>query len=180
MVADPFQVALGDRRDKRVPFHVVRRGELSQALLADVDSRVPAGAVAVADVVLEPFDGGLAVNGTVSSHWEGECRRCLAEVGGELKAEVRELFRRGGGEAEGTYPMTDEQVNLRDMVMDNLFAALPLLPLCRDDCAGICALCGANRNDEPCGCAEVVIDPRWAGLELVRGQLEGTGLAEGD
>lgn len=169
---DPFEVPLGDIRETRRPRPVVRRGELSEALVVDVDSRVAAGTEAVADVVVNAFDGGVAVGGTVMSRWEGECRRCLREVGGELKVEVRDLFRRGGGEDEGTYPMTEDHINLRDMVLDNLFAVLPLLPLCREDCLGMCAVCGADRNSTACDCVEEVADPRWAGLEALRDQVE--------
>ena len=168
---DPFDVTMADLRDRRGSRHVVRRGELAEALVADVDARVPAGAEAVADVDLDAFDGGVTVHGTVSSPWEGECRRCLGSIDGELVAEVREVFRRGGGEDEGTYAMGEEHLNLRDLVLDALFAALPLLPLCREDCAGICPTCGADRNAGDCGCEEVVIDPRWSGLEILRGEV---------
>ena len=90
---DPFEVALGDFRDLRGARRVVRRGVLAEDLVADVDSRVPAGSVAVADVTLEAFDGGVAVTGRVSGPWEGECRRCLCSLDGEFVAEVREIFR---------------------------------------------------------------------------------------
>jgi uncharacterized protein len=143
---------------------------LTEALVADVDSRVPAGSEAVADVTLEAFDGGVAVTGTVSGTWEGQCRRCLGSIDGELVAEVRELFRRGGGEQEGTYPMAEDHVNLRDMVLDALFVSLPLLPLCREDCRGICALCGADLNLSPCACDEVTVDPRWSVLDALTGE----------
>ena len=131
---------------------MVRRGVLAEALVADVDSRVPAGSVAEADVTLEAFDGGVAVTGKVSGTWEGECRRCLCSLDGEVVAEVREIFRRGGGEQEGTYAMGEDHVNLREMVLDALFVSLPLLPLCREDCRGICAVCGADLNVAPCEC----------------------------
>ncbi|MGH9107551.1 MAG: YceD family protein [Acidimicrobiales bacterium] len=168
MAIDPFDVALGDLRDRRAPHQVVRRGRLAEALEADVDCRVPAGAEAVADVVLDAFDGGVAVSGQVCSSWEGECRRCLGSTGGQLGAGVREVFRRGGGQDEGTYPMGEDRVNLREMVLDSLFAALPVLPLCRGDCQGICAGCGADRNVLPCDCAEVATDQRWAVLDVLR------------
>jgi uncharacterized protein len=140
---------------------------LAEALVADVDSRVPGGSEAVADVTLQAFDGGVAVTGTVSGTWEGECRRCLGSLDGRLVAEVREIFRRGGGDEEGTYAMAEDHVNLREMVLDALFVSLPLLPLCREDCAGICAVCGADLNLAPCQCQEVAVDPRWSGLEVL-------------
>ena len=138
MAVDPFDIALGDLRDLRGARAVVRRDVLADALVADVDSRAPTGSVAEADVTLEAFDGGVAVTGKVTGTWEGECRRCLCRLGGEVVAEVREIFRRGGGEQEGTYTMGEDHVNLREMVLDALFVALPVLPLCREDCRGIC------------------------------------------
>ena len=168
VAVDPFEVALGEFRDLRGARGVVRRGVVAEALVADVDSRVPTGAGAVADVTLEAFDGGVAVTGKVSGMWEGECRRCLCNIDGELVAEVRELFRRGGGDEEGTYPMAEDHINLREMVLDALFVSLPLLPLCRTDCLGICAVCGADLNIAPCHCEQVRVDPRWSGLDALR------------
>lgn len=175
VAVDSFDVALGQLRDLRGTLHVARRGILTEALVADVDSRVPAGAEVVADVSLDAFDGGVSVAGKVSSRWEGECRRCLTSLDGGLATDVRELFRRRGGDEEGTYRMGEDHLNLRDMVLDALFASLPLLPLCRDDCRGICPRCGADRNTAPCACQEVEIDRRWAGLDVLRlGQEAGT------
>jgi uncharacterized protein len=167
VATDPFDVALGDLRDHRRERHVVRRGTIRDALVADVDSRVPAGAEAAADVELQGFEGGVAVVGVVSSMWEGECRRCLRPVSGALETTVREMFRRGGGDEDGTYPMTADHLNLREMVLDSLFCALPILPLCRDDCAGTCSGCGADLNTVSCGCATVTRDPRWLALDAL-------------
>jgi uncharacterized protein len=168
MTVDPFDVGLGDLRDLRGARPVVRRGRLPEALVADVDSRVPAGAEAVADLLLQAFDGGVAVSGTVSAPWEGECRRCLCSVDGDVVADVRELFRRGGCPDEGTYAMSEDHINLREMVLDSLFSALPLLPLCREDCRGICSRCGADRNTSPCDCHEIEVSPRWSALDVLR------------
>jgi uncharacterized protein len=168
MTVDPFDVSVKELRGSRGTRHVVRSGVLTEPLVADVDSRVPAGSEAVADLTLQAFDGGVAVTGTVSTRWQGECRRCLTNVDGEISSEVRELFRRGGGADEGTYEMHDDHLNLREMVLDSLFASLPVLPLCRPDCRGICPRCGTDRNVEECGCEEVEVDPRWSALNVLR------------
>ena len=173
---DPFDVGLGDLRDLRGARRVVRRARLAEALVADVDSRVPAGAEAEAEVLLEAFDGGVSVSGQVSSRWEGECRRCLCPVEGAVVTDVREIFRRGGSADEGTYPMTEDRVNLREMVLDSLFSALPVLPLCREDCLGICPRCGADRNVAPCDCRRADVDRRWTALDVLR--AEGSGRLE--
>jgi uncharacterized protein len=167
MTVDPFEVSLKELRGSGGTRHVVRSSVLTEPLVADMDSRVPSGAEALADLTLQAFDGGVAVTGTVSTRWEGECRRCLANVDGEISADVRELFRRGGGEEEGTYRMGDDHLNLREMVLDSLFASLPVLPLCRRDCRGICPRCGTDRNLEECGCVEVEVDPRWSALNVL-------------
>lgn len=165
MFSDPFDVALGDLRDGRGSRQIVRRGALSEALVADVDSRVPAGSEAVAEVTLEPFLGGISVSGRVCSRWEGECRRCLSSLEGELVAEVKEIFRRGATEDEGNYPMGEDHLNLRELVLDALFAELPVMPLCRDDCRGICSRCGADLNVYSCDCGTVEVGAQWAELE---------------
>lgn len=168
MSSQPFQVALGELPGPGCERRVVCSGRLTNALVADVDSRVPAGADAVVDVVLETFDGGVAVSGTVRSVWEGECRRCLAWLGGPLEAPIREIFRHGGGEGDGTYALAEDLLDLEEMVFDCLFAALPVLPLCRDDCLGICPDCGADRNVAPCACQRSAVDSRWAALDALR------------
>ncbi len=168
MTVDPFEVSLRDLRGSRGTRHITLSSVLTEPLVAEVDSRVPAGAEVVADVTVEAIDGGVAVTGTVSSRWEGECRRCLTGLDGEISAQVRELFLRGGGEDEGTYQMGEDHLNLREMVLDSLFASLPLLPLCRADCRGICPRCGTDRNAEECGCEEVQVDPRWSALNVLR------------
>ena len=64
------------------------------------------------------------------------------------------------------------------MVLDALFVSLPLLPLCREDCRGICALCGADLNVAPCQCDEVLVDPRWSGLDVLRAGGDQAGLTQ--
>jgi uncharacterized protein len=50
------------------------------------------------------------------------------------------------------------------MVRDALLLDLPAKPLCRDDCAGLCATCGIDRNHGSCDCHTEELDPRWAAL----------------
>jgi len=139
------------------------------------------------EVVLSMLDGGIEVSGHVTAPWSGECRRCLRPVSGELSVGVRELYRPGtpsgrSGEAvagtagnrsagdEDTYVLTGEALDLRPMARDALLLELPLAPLCRPDCAGLCPTCGADRNEEACTCAPDAGDPRWAGLDALGGK----------
>jgi uncharacterized protein len=119
------------------------------------------------DAVLESVHGGILVSGTVRAPWAGECRRCLELAGGLLEAEVRELCV-AGGDAETTYGLQGDELDLLPIVHDACILALPLAPLCREGCLGLCPECGANRNVERCSCGTVPV-PRWAPLAVLEG-----------
>jgi len=148
--------------------------------LAVAGSVVPATAEADADLVLDVIVGGIEVSGTVGAPWTGECRRCLRPVSGRLEATVRELYRPpprpvvGGDEAEDDfYPLVGEQLDLAPLVRDALLLDLPLAPLCRPDCPGLCPLCGAARAEGPCSCDVAPTDPRWGALDALRPRGQG-------
>jgi uncharacterized protein len=154
---------LGSQREEH------RHGPLGGLRVAD--SVVPAATDVAVDVVMTAVDGGLEVAGTVRGDWAGECRRCLRPVGGVLTTDVRELYRpRAAGEAEDeeTYALGVDYLDLAPLARDALLLALPLAPLCREDCAGLCPTCGADLAEEPCGCSTIVADPRWAALDALR------------
>jgi uncharacterized protein len=182
--ADPFVVNVARlRRSARSargsePMHVERSGEVVLAgplEASGIDpgrSVVPPGAEAEVDIVLRPFDGGIEASGTVRAPWVGTCRRCAEPVSGELAVEVRERFGEHRPDVvapddDELYPIVDEIVDLGPLVRDALVLELPMAPLCRDDCAGLCPVCGANRNEGDCGCV-APRDPRWANLDVLR------------
>jgi uncharacterized protein len=153
-------------------------------VLRVADSRIPESAVVTADVDLDSVDGGIEVSGLVEAPWVGECRRCLKEVGGTLECEVREVYRRRPpgeppGQDEETYPLAGEMLDLRPLVRDALLLELPMAPLCREDCAGLCPTCGADLSEGPCGCSPAGGDPRWAALDVLRPPPGGPGETEG-
>ena len=101
---------------------------------------------------------GLGV-GHVTRPWTGKCRRCLAPASGPLEVPVRELYTEDG-DGEETYPLVGDEMDLEPLVRDAVLLELPLAPLCRPDCLGLCPFCGVNRNEEACSC-EAPTDPRW-------------------
>jgi uncharacterized protein len=177
MAADPFVVRVARlRRSPGQAAHEVRRGEVALAgPLEEVGidpgrSVVPPGAEAECDVTLVPFEGGIDVQGTVTAPWSGTCRRCAEPVSGELRIGVHEQFADAplsGPSDEEIYPIVDDAIDLGLLVRDAVVLELPMAPLCREDCAGLCPLCGANRNEGPCGCV-APRDPRWANLDVLR------------
>lgn len=58
----------------------------------------------------------------------------------------------------------DEKIDLGEVVREQLYLALPMKPLCQEDCKGLCPVCGVNRNRETCTCQQEWVDPRMAAL----------------
>ena len=173
----PFVVHVA--RLRKVPgtrWHEVRTGPADPedvvVTRSPADSSIPEGADAICEVTLESFPGGVMVTGTVACPWRGMCRRCTAPLGGVLRVGVREPFTDaasapGVPEDEEAYPIADGVLYLAPMVRDAVALELPMAPLCRPDCKGLCPICGGDRNVEDCRC-EPPPDPRWASLDALR------------
>jgi uncharacterized protein len=135
--------------------------------LAISGSAVPPGAPVSVELELQAVNDGIVVVGTVRAPWEGECRRCLQRATGEVVAEVQEIYERDPVEGE-TRQLHDTVVDLTELTRDAVLLDLPIAPLCREDCAGLCPTCGANRNETTCDCVVDTKDPRWAALDDLR------------
>jgi uncharacterized protein len=161
----PFRIPVAD---------LVRRPGASRdvhvaAPLSDLGvsgSSVPGDEPIVADLTLEPVSDGIVVRGEITAPWTSSCSRCLTPVSGTASVHVDELFERHPLEGE-TYPLEDDIVDLELLVRDALVLELPKVPLCRDDCQGLCANCGADRNTTACDCSVEEIDPRWSALRTL-------------
>lgn len=174
---DPFVVHVARlRRVLGTRWHEVRTGPVDPegviVARSPADSSVPEGADAICEATLESFAGGVMVTGTVAAPWRGMCRRCAASVEGVLRIPVRERFTEpaaayGDPDDDEAYPIVNDELDLRPMVRDAVVLELPLAPLCRDDCRGLCPHCGCDRNEESCDCA-APHDPRWANLDVLR------------
>jgi uncharacterized protein len=65
---------------------------------------------------------------------------------------------------------SDDQIDLSELMREQFYLALPMKPLCREDCKGLCAQCGTNLNTGTCECAPVWEDPRLAALKAILGK----------
>lgn len=144
--------------------HEHRRGPIPG--LSVLASHVVDGAEVDVDVDLESVHGGVMARGTVRAPWAGECRRCLQPAAGTLEAEVAELFQEDS-DPETTYPLRGDQLDLEPLARDAVLLELPPVPLCADDCRGLCPTCGADLNVAPCDC-KPASDDRWAALDALR------------
>ena len=131
---------------------------------------VPAGATISLDVRLESVTEGVYVSGTVAAPLQGECVRCLDEMTDELAVEIGELFAYPDSVTDETTDddelprVVDEHVDVEQTVRDAVVLALPLAPLCTDDCPGLCPDCGGRRADLGPDHGHETLDPRWAAL----------------
>jgi uncharacterized protein len=141
--------------------------------LGTVVIAAPEGSPIDLDLRLEAVQEGVLVSGTARVQLVGECARCLDRVEQEFVARVQELYvypeRReaaedsGDPEFEALPSIEGERIDLEPTLRDAVVLALPLAPVCRDDCPGLCSECGAHLADDPDHHHEV-IDPRWAAL----------------
>jgi len=153
--------------------HVVVRAPLQH--LATPVAEVPPDRPVSVDAELESVVEGLLVTGKVSATALVTCVRCLRRFDQELEAEVRELFalEPRDDEDEGYAVLPDNRLPLDTMARDALVLAFPAFPLHSPDCAGLCPVCGADRNTGDCGhTGTETIDPRWAGLADLRANLK--------
>lgn len=154
--------------------------------LAVALARVLPGTPVELDLRLEAVMEGVLVSGTASAVTDADCARCLEPVSESVVAEVQELFGYDDAArhaavarqdadvadgAEGEAPRLDgDLLDLEPVLRDAVVLALPLRPLCRPDCRGLCSECGARLDDDP-GHRHDAGDPRWAALAgLPRGE----------
>ena len=62
----------------------------------------------------------------------------------------------------------NDEIDLGQLMREQFYLALPMKPLCRDDCHGLCSVCGANLNKTTCDCKRDWEDPRLAALKQLR------------
>lgn len=131
---------------------------------------VPAGAPVELDVRLEAVTEGVYVSGTAYAPLTGECARCLDPTSDEVTVEIGELFAYPDSVTDETTDedelprVRDEHVDLEQTVRDALVVDLPLAPVCRPDCPGLCVDCGEKWADLPPDHGHETLDPRWAAL----------------
>jgi len=96
---------------------------------------------------------------------EGPCMRCLEDAGHELSVDAREVDQPGGGEELSSPYLDEDELDVKAWARDALALALPTQIVCREECLGLCAICGENLNQAgPDHAHEREPDPRWAAL----------------
>ena len=155
-VAFAFEVAFSAREFDREPLL-----EISPARIAGEVSRIEKGFA---------FDAHLDYAGRL------ECSRCLTAYPFRNSEDFSLVLRRrpapGTGEvalqSEDEYFYDDELLSVAPIAEERIQMAIPMKPLCREDCRGLCPQCGQDLNVTACGCVVETEDPRWEALRVLK------------
>jgi uncharacterized protein len=113
--------------------------------------------------------GGYALRLRFEAALHGPCMRCLEPALPQVSVDSREVDQPGGGEELSSPYVADDVLDVHGWARDALVLALPSQLLCKDDCAGICAICGTDLNAAgPDHGHEREPDPRWAKLSELK------------
>ena len=109
--------------------------------------------------------GDVVFRGQVRAGVTLNCSRCLAPYHLDVQSPCTRLFRPGplgsgprdrelDEEELALTPFDGVRIDLAEMAQEQIYLMVPLKPLCREQCQGLCSRCGADRNLAPCGCPE--------------------------
>jgi uncharacterized protein len=127
---------------------------------------VPAGADVALDLQFEAVSEGVLVTGSAVAPLTGECARCLDPLTSTTEVSFQELYRYlpdpGDDEADEERFLDGDLLDLEPAFHDAVVLALPLSPLCQEDCPGLCAECGVRLAEAgPLHGHGEDLDPRW-------------------
>lgn len=125
------------------------------------------------DLALTNAGEGILATGIVRAHVMGTCDRCLGPAEFDLAAEVDEYFlfeapsqtqSLGEGEDDVDFSLVgdDHTIDLADALVSAVLAETPFVVLCREDCKGLCPVCGEDLNERDCGHAAQIMEARLA------------------
>src|SRR4051812_6814294 len=118
------------------------------------------------------------LRGKINTTAEVDCDRCLKSVSVPVETEfdvtyvpAEDYTSSDAAELQETdlslSVFDGETIDIDELVREQVLLALPARALCGEECQGLCPVCGADRNVQPCDCQSKEIDPRWAALKAV-------------
>src|SRR5918912_4543616 len=124
-------------------------------------------------------DREVRLRGRITARAEVDCDRCLKAVDVPVETDFDVTYvpaadyvaQREAAELQendlGLSVFDGEAIDVDELVREQVLLALPARALCKEECKGLCPVCGADRNANPCACESRETDPRWAGLKAV-------------
>lgn len=125
-----------------------------------------------AEIDVQRFNETVNVHGALRGDVQLPCNRCLGDARIGLSVPLRIVI---GPESLGGEDSLEDEVeyfthdgdvvHLGDVLRESLILAMPMTALCKEDCLGLCPVCGGNKNEKDCGHSQSVPDPRFAALK---------------
>lgn len=198
MINSPFALPAGaGRRTMKLDISRLRRGAEAvnrqyapEAFAGLPDDYRVSGATTVTGTVRRDSGTAVVLDVQVVSTLEVPCSRCLEPFAVPVDTRVETRFVPAGdlarvtadtvrsGEIDddvvgpdlGLAEYQDETIDLGGVMREQFVLAVPMKPLCSEDCRGLCPVCGMNRNRETCECRLEWVDPRLAALAGLKKQ----------
>lgn len=133
--------------------------------------------------MLRTIDGILVTAELIGTQDE-QCSLCLKEIKVPLQLKIQEeFFASVNPDSEAELPPPDDPdafrisltqiLDIEETVRQSWLSALPMQPLCKPDCSGLCSECGQDLNQGSCSCAPA-LDERWGALQELAREMKGT------
>ena len=117
----------------------------------------------------------ILVQGHLKTQTDITCSRCAKPFTLKLALKIQEEFfptidietglKLPKPEDPGSFTIDEHHIlDLTEAIRHYIVTAMPMKPLCKDTCGGLCATCGKDLNLGDCGCRQETADPRWAEL----------------
>jgi len=148
-------------RGKRIDYH---GSEMLPPLPVEGEDIKPAREVEY-NLSLTNAGDAIVVDGTVKAELNARCNRCLGSLVYPMEAQFQETYYDSalpppGGIQPDWVPFSGDQINITPEVMQTLLVHLPMRFICREDCLGLCPVCGTDLNKNRCRCTQDASDPR--------------------
>ena len=150
--------------DEGLSLKVPLSADWLKAECTDLDARLAPGGLTFKGRLQRSGDD-VFLNGSLTGGLECACSRCLEAARLSLQLPVHVTFvpgsdddddddddRAPGKDAGGVMHFDGDQIDLTPELREQILLAIPISPLCREDCAGLCPVCGGNRNRKACDC----------------------------
>ena len=120
------------------------------------------------------FSGYMLLEGEVDMHFTAVCGRCSKSTEHTLKAAFSRPVAQRLNEEDDDYIIAEENgdVDIAEAVSEAVYMEMPVRFLCKEDCKGLCPMCGTDLNDSSCSCVEKKEDPRLNKLRELLKDLE--------
>ena len=146
---------------------LMREQELDIPLAEPIGTEVvaiPAGDSVEVDLRLESVHEGVLATGEIFAEAKTICSRCLDDMNLKIEVDFQELFAYSYS-SDDELLVTNEHIDLEQVVIDSVVLSLPFQPICAQDCLGLCVECGIRLSEEPEHKHENLVDPRFEALK---------------